>query len=104
MGQPLALTALACLVLGMEVPTTAAYVICVSVRWPCPDRSGRRALASASFHLLVRASFNDHAPRLRGPFFIAAGMVNENWAEGRRRGYGAGRGSLSDPTCNDRAP
>ena len=28
----LLLTALACLLLGMEVPTTAAYVICVSVR------------------------------------------------------------------------
>ncbi|MFN2331890.1 MAG: TRAP transporter permease, partial [Halomonas sp.] len=30
----LLLTALACLVLGMEVPTTAAYVICVSVAGP----------------------------------------------------------------------
>jgi TRAP-type uncharacterized transport system fused permease subunit len=28
------LTAVACLVLGMEVPTTAAYVICVSVAGP----------------------------------------------------------------------
>ena len=30
----LLLTALACLILGMEVPTTAAYVICVSVAGP----------------------------------------------------------------------
>src|SRR3546814_10726700 len=28
------LTALACLLLGMEVPTTAAYVICVSIAGP----------------------------------------------------------------------
>ena len=30
----LLLTAFACLILGMEVPTTAAYVICVSVAGP----------------------------------------------------------------------
>jgi TRAP-type uncharacterized transport system fused permease subunit len=30
----LLLTALACLILGMEVPTTAAYVICISVAGP----------------------------------------------------------------------
>ena len=27
-------TALACLILGMEVPTTAAYIICVTVAGP----------------------------------------------------------------------
>jgi TRAP-type uncharacterized transport system fused permease subunit len=38
----LLLTALACLVLGMEVPTTAAYVICVSVAGPALTEAGAR--------------------------------------------------------------
>ncbi|MEP3671047.1 MAG: TRAP transporter fused permease subunit, partial [Roseibium sp.] len=38
------LTALACLVLGMEVPTTAAYVICVSVAGPALTQLGLEPL------------------------------------------------------------
>ena len=52
----LLLTALACLVLGMEVPTTAAYVICVSVAGPALIELGLAPLAGASFRVLVRAS------------------------------------------------
>ncbi|MEO1276670.1 MAG: TRAP transporter fused permease subunit, partial [Pseudomonadota bacterium] len=46
----LLLTALACLVLGMEVPTTAAYVICVSVAGPALIELG---LAPLEAHLFV---------------------------------------------------
>jgi hypothetical protein len=61
----LLLTALACLLLGMEVPTTAAYVICVSVAGPGADRARARAAAGASVRVLVRAAVDDHAAGLR---------------------------------------
>ena len=66
----LALTAIACLILGMEVPTTAAYVICVSVAGP--------ALLA---HLFVfwYALLSTITPPVCGAVFIAAGMVGENW-------------------------
>ena len=46
----LLLTALACLILGMEVPTTAAYVICISVAGPALQQLGVPLLAA---HLFV---------------------------------------------------
>lgn len=46
----LLLTALACLILGMEVPTTAAYVICVSVAEPALIGLG---LSPLQAHLFV---------------------------------------------------
>ena len=46
----LLLTALACLVLGMEVPTTAAYVICISVAGPALTQPG---LSPLEAHLFV---------------------------------------------------
>jgi TRAP transporter 4TM/12TM fusion protein len=61
----LLLTALACLVLGMEVPTTAAYVICVSVAGPALTKLGLEPAAGASVRVLVRAAVDDHAAGLR---------------------------------------
>lgn len=74
----LLLTALACLVLGMEVPTTAAYVICVSVAGPALQKLG---LAPLQVHLFVFwfALLSTITPPVCGPVFIAAGMVEENW-------------------------
>ncbi len=74
----LLLTALACLVLGMEVPTTAAYVICVSVAGPALQQLG---LAPLQAHLFVFwfALLSTITPPVCGAVFIAAGMVNENW-------------------------
>ena len=46
----LLLTAFACLILGMEVPTTAAYVICVSVAGPALTELGMEPLQA---HLFV---------------------------------------------------
>ena len=46
----LLLTAFACLLLGMEVPTTAAYVICISVAGPALEKLG---LAPLTAHLFV---------------------------------------------------
>ncbi|MTI16022.1 TRAP transporter fused permease subunit [Rhodobacteraceae bacterium RKSG542] len=72
------LTALACLVLGMEVPTTAAYVICVSVAGPALMNLGLEPLQA---HLFVFwfALLSTITPPVCGAVFIAAGMVQENW-------------------------
>lgn len=74
----LLLTALACLLLGMEVPTTAAYVICVSVAGPALISLGLEPLQA---HLFVFwfALLSTITPPVCGAVFIAAGMVEENW-------------------------
>ncbi|MCL3882983.1 TRAP transporter fused permease subunit [Marivita sp. GX14005] len=74
----LLLTALACLVLGMEVPTTAAYVICVSVAGPALRELG---LDTIQAHLFVFwfALLSTITPPVCGAVFIAAGMIGENW-------------------------
>ncbi|WP_298835803.1 TRAP transporter fused permease subunit [uncultured Roseobacter sp.] len=74
----LLLTALACLLLGMEVPTTAAYVICVSVAGPALIDLGLEPLQA---HLFVFwfALLSTITPPVCGAVFIAAGMVSENW-------------------------
>lgn len=72
------LTALTCLLLGMEVPTTAAYVICVSVAGPALTELGLGLLQT---HLFVFwfALISTITPPVCGAVFIAAGMVEENW-------------------------
>jgi TRAP transporter 4TM/12TM fusion protein len=72
------LTAVACLILGMEVPTTAAYVICVSVAGPALIELGLEPLVA---HLFVFwfALLSTITPPVCGAVFIAAGMVAENW-------------------------
>ncbi|MDG2206144.1 MAG: TRAP transporter large permease subunit, partial [Alphaproteobacteria bacterium] len=74
----LLLTAIACLILGMEVPTTAAYVICVSVAGPALQSLGLPALQA---HLFVFwfALLSTITPPVCGAVFIAAGMVEEDW-------------------------
>lgn len=74
----LLLTALACLLLGMEVPTTAAYVICVSVAGPALIEVGLEPLQA---HLFVFwfALLSTITPPVCGAVFIAAGMIGENW-------------------------
>ena len=72
------LTAIACLILGMEVPTTAAYVICVSVAGPALMSLGLEPLQA---HLFVFwfALLSTITPPVCGTVFIASGMVGENW-------------------------
>ncbi|MGR3823510.1 MAG: TRAP transporter permease [Salipiger marinus] len=76
----LLLTALACLVLGMEVPTTAAYVICVSVAGPALTQLGLEPLQA---HLFVFwfALLSTITPPVCGAVFIAAGMIGESWVK-----------------------
>ena len=74
----LLLTAIACLILGMEVPTTAAYVICVSVAGPALQELGLPPLAA---HLFVfwYALLSTITPPVCGTVFIAAGMTGASW-------------------------
>ena len=74
----LLLTEADCLILGMEVPTTAAYVICISVAGPARQTLG---LAPLQAHLFVFwfALLSTITPPVCGAVFIAAGMVGENW-------------------------
>jgi TRAP transporter 4TM/12TM fusion protein len=74
----LLLTALACLLLGMEVPTTAAYVICVAIAGPALHALGINLLLA---HLFVFwfALLSTITPPVCGTVFIAAGIVGENW-------------------------
>ena len=72
------LTALACMVLGMEVPTTAAYVICIAVAGPALTQLGLEPLQA---HLFVfwYALISTITPPVCGAVYIAAGMIEENW-------------------------
>ncbi len=74
----LVLTAMACLVLGMEVPTTAAYVICISVAGPALQELG---LPNVYAHLFVFwfALLSTITPPVCGTVFIAAGMADTPW-------------------------
>jgi TRAP-type uncharacterized transport system fused permease subunit len=74
----LLLTALACLILGMEVPTTAAYVICVSVAGPALVALGLQPL-SAHLFIFWYALLSTITPPVCGTVFIAAGMAETGW-------------------------
>lgn len=100
----LLLTALACLLLGMEIPTTAAYVICISVAGPALVKLGLEPLIA---HLFVFwfALLSTITPPVCGAVFIAAGMVGENWLKvaGTAMALGVGLyviplGMIANPT------
>ncbi|NBT30034.1 MAG: TRAP transporter large permease subunit, partial [Gammaproteobacteria bacterium] len=76
----LLLTAIACLILGMEVPTTAAYVICVSVAGPALIDLG---MAPLQAHLFIFwfALISTITPPVCGAVFIASGMIGANWLQ-----------------------
>jgi TRAP-type uncharacterized transport system fused permease subunit len=90
----LLLTALACLILGMEVPTTAAYVICVSVAGPALQQLGLDPLLT---HLFVFwfALLSTITPPVCGAVFIAAGMVGRTGSRSRSRPWHWGSGFIS---------
>ncbi|MBL8701098.1 MAG: TRAP transporter fused permease subunit [Alphaproteobacteria bacterium] len=74
----LALTAAACLALGMEVPTTAAFVICISVAGPALQRLGVPALDSHMF-VFWYALLSTITPPVCGAVYIAAGIADTPW-------------------------
>lgn len=72
------LTAIACLILGMEVPTTAAYIICVSVAGPILQEYGLSALQTHLF-IFWFALLSTITPPVCGTVFIASGMAQSHW-------------------------
>ncbi|BBK31333.1 TRAP transporter 4TM/12TM fusion protein [Stella humosa] len=74
----LILTACACLVLGMELPTTAAYVICVAVAGPALGKLGLPPLQAHMF-VFWYALLCTITPPVCGTVFIAAGIAQTPW-------------------------
>jgi len=74
----LALTGLASLLLGMELPTTAAYVICIAVAGDALQSMGLTPLYA---HLFVfwYALLCTITPPVCGNVFIAAGIAQTPW-------------------------
>ncbi len=87
----LVLTAIACLILGMEVPTTAAYVICIAVTGPALVQLGVPLLHA---HLFVfwYALLSTITPPVCGTVFIASGMVDAPWTKVARHAMALGLG------------
>ncbi len=97
------LTAVACLILGMEVPTTAAYVICVSVAGPALIDLGLEPLL---VHLFIFwfALLSTITPPVCGGVFIAASMVEENWLKVAKTALALGLGLYIIPVAMVRHP
>ncbi|KZD09058.1 TRAP transporter permease [Oceanibaculum pacificum] len=74
----LLLTALASLVLGMELPTTAAYVICIAVAGPALVELGLPELYAHMF-VFWYALLCTITPPVCGNVFIAAGIAETPW-------------------------
>ncbi|HET8727344.1 MAG TPA: TRAP transporter fused permease subunit [Alphaproteobacteria bacterium] len=87
----LLLTGLACLVLGMEVPTTAAYVICVAVAGPALEQLGLPLLHAHMF-VFYYALLSTITPPVCGTVFIASGMAETPWLPTAMRAMQLGLG------------
>lgn len=74
----LILTAIACIILGMEVPTTAAYIICVSVAAPALAELGLDPL-DTHFFIFWYALLSTITPPVCGTVYIAAGIAQTPW-------------------------
>lgn len=74
------LTAITCLILGMEVPTTAAYVICIAVAEQTLLELGMPQLQSHMF-VYWYALLSCITPPVCGTVFIAATMANVGWVK-----------------------
>jgi TRAP transporter 4TM/12TM fusion protein len=76
----LLLTALACIVLGMELPTTAAYLICIAVAGPALEKLGLPALHGHMF-VFWYALLCTITPPVCGTVFVAAGIAGAPWLQ-----------------------
>jgi len=92
----LILTGIAALVLGMELPTTAAYLICVSVAGPALVELGLPELYA---HLFVfwYALLCTITPPVCGNVFIAAGIARAPWFATALRSMSVGLGLFIVP-------
>ena len=92
----LILTGLAALILGMELPTPAAYVICVAVAGPALIDLGLEPLYA---HLFVfwYALLCTITPPVCGNVFIAAGIAQAPWLDVAFRSMSIGIGLFLVP-------
>ena len=74
----LVLIGLASILLGMEVPTTAAYIVAIVVGGPVLTDLGIPALAAHLF-VFYLAILSAITPPICGAVFIAAGMAEADW-------------------------
>ncbi|WP_084536400.1 TRAP transporter permease [Azospirillum halopraeferens] len=74
----LLLTAAACMVLGMELPTTAAYLICIAVAGPALTELGLPELHGHMF-VFWYALLCTITPPVCGTVFVAAGIAGAPW-------------------------
>ena len=76
----LVLTGMTSIILGMEVPTTAAYIVAVVVGGPVLIELGVPPLAAHLF-VFYLAILSAVTPPVCGAVFIAAGMAEADWVE-----------------------
>jgi TRAP transporter 4TM/12TM fusion protein len=74
----LLLIAITSIILGIQVPTTAAYIMAVVVGGPVLMQFGLPALA-VHFFVFYYAILSAITPPICGAVFIAAGMADANW-------------------------
>jgi TRAP transporter 4TM/12TM fusion protein len=79
----LGLTMVTCIILGMEVPTTAAYIMAVIVAAPALVQLGVHPLAAHLF-VFYFAILSAITPPVCGAVYIAAGMAGADWMETAR--------------------
>jgi len=79
----LVLTMVTCIILGMEVPTTAAYIMAVIVAAPALIQLGVHPLAAHLF-VFYFAILSAITPPVCGAVYIAAGMAGADWMETAR--------------------
>ena len=79
----LVLTMITCIILGMEVPTTAAYIMAVVVAAPALVQLGVHPLAAHLF-VFYFAILSAITPPVCGAVYIAAGMAGADWMETAR--------------------
>jgi TRAP transporter 4TM/12TM fusion protein len=79
----LVLTMVTCILLGMEVPTTAAYIMAVIVAAPALIQLGIHPLAAHLF-VFYFAILSAITPPVCGAVYIAAGMAEADWMETAR--------------------
>jgi len=79
----LLLTMVTCIILGMEVPTTAAYIMAVIVAAPALIQLGVHPLAAHLF-VFYFAILSAITPPVCGAVYIAAGMAGADWMETAR--------------------
>jgi TRAP-type uncharacterized transport system fused permease subunit len=79
----LVLTMVACIILGMEVPTTAAYIMAAVVAAPVLIKLGIHPLAAHLF-IFYYAILSAITPPVCGAVFIASGMAGADWIQTAR--------------------